>query len=270
MMESDGRNRGMVISIPKAGTYFTVQLLKAMGVKMSHLHLRYDDQGSGVYDFRNAPEKMSMSEQEACFMPMNLEASLSMVKGGEFAVGHLPPLPEVKTKLCGAFKLIFQVRNLRDCLISHMRYMIKIGGITVQEHPWCEIADERERFKQYLWHYADKVGPLVHMKLIASWEYDIHDPYPGMELFKLRFEDLVCRDRRVAVSSVNALANFLGLELPSSAESLLDCVLAQDTLTRSDGLTVRERYWSPFAEQWFAERICDIQGSDINKMIGYA
>lgn len=51
MTVSEPRNRGMVVSIPKAGTYLAVRLLEAMGVRMSHLHVRYDDQGSGVYDF---------------------------------------------------------------------------------------------------------------------------------------------------------------------------------------------------------------------------
>jgi hypothetical protein len=261
--------RVMLVSIPKAGTYLASQVLSRMGFSDTHLHLRNDDEAIGVYDFRHVPEKMSMREQERHFQAMPLGDALARIQGGEFARGHLPPIPEVKQHLCNDIKIVFLVRDLRDCLISHMRYMISVGVITAQTHPWCTITDDRERFRQYLLNYADAVGPLVHMKLIACWEYDIHNPYPGMRIFKLRFEDLVSANRTATDAIIKSLATFLEISAPEDINAMLKSVLGTETLTRSDQMTVRQRYWSPFAEQWFTERIYDLQGNQVNEMMGY-
>ncbi|ARU31490.1 hypothetical protein CAP31_07200 [Sulfuriferula sp. AH1] len=261
--------RVILVSVPKAGTYLMSQVLSRIGFTDTHLHVRYDDQAIGIYDFRNAPKKMSMSEQEQRFQTMPLGDSLAKIQSGKFALGHLPPIPEVKRHLCNDIKIIFLVQDLRDCLISHMRYMISVGVITEQAHPWCKITDERERFKQYLLNYAEKVGPLVHMKLIACWEYDIHNPCQGMEIFKLRFEDLIGANQTMTGMVIKSLAKFLEIEAPQDVKAMLKSVMGAETLTKSDGVTIRQRYWSHFAEQWFTERIHDLQGNNVNEIIGY-
>jgi len=207
------KNRVIVVSIPKAGTYLVAQLLQQMGVVNSSLHIRYDDQKIGIYDFRNAPLKMSASEKNQCFLEMPLTEALSMIRIGEFGVGHLPPVPEVKKQLYPNFKIIFMVRDLRDCLISHMRYMINIGEITEEKHSWITIDNDKEKFRQYLLNYADLVGPLVNMRLMACWEYDLRNPCQGMEILKLRFEDLTGKDKLAARTAVRGLAEFLQLSL---------------------------------------------------------
>lgn len=268
-MQNQEKNRVILVSIPKAGTYLAAQMLARLGLDDSHLHLRYDERGIGIYDFRNAPVKMSMSDQEERFRPMPLAEALAMVRSGEFVLGHLPPIPEVKQQLYTDFRIVFLVRDLRDCLISHMRYMINVGVITLVDHPWCTIPDEKERFKQYLLKYAEEVGPLVNMKLIACWEYDLHNPYPGMEIFKLRFEDLVSADKVLMRTTIRSLAKFLQMEERHDIDEMIQSVIGAETLTKSGEQTVRERYWTPFAEKWFEERIADAQGNNINKMIGY-
>jgi hypothetical protein len=200
-------------------------------------------------------------------MPFN--EILALIKAGEFAEGRIPPLPEVKQHLNNDYKIIFLVRDLRDCLISHMRYMISSGEIAESNHPWCTITDDKERFKQYLLNYADEIGPLVQMKLIACWEYDIHNPYHGMDLLKLRFEDLTSSDRTMPCAAIKSLTEFLGMEPPQDIDVMLKQIFSAETFTKSDGLTVRDKYWSSFADQWFNERIYDLQGNNINKLIGY-
>jgi len=242
--------------------------LQAIGYTNSNLHIRYDDKTTGVYNFKHKPITLSHAEELACFEPMPLEKSLSMIKNGEFAVGHLPPLTEVKNEICGKFKIILLVRDLRNCLISHMRYMIKTEAISTIDHTWINIPDKRERFKQYLSNYADPVGPLVHMKLISCWEFDIHDPYPGMELLKLRFEDLITKDKKSLKKTLTALENFLGNGFIIPINEYINQVLNKPTLTQSDGLTVLDEFWSAYAERWFMDRI-STNGVDINKFIGY-
>ena len=264
------KHKTILVSVPKAGTYLAAQILQQLGLTDSHLHLRHDDQATGVYDFRGAPMKMSMKEQEQRFIPMPLHEALSMVHSNEFVLGHLPPIPEVKNQLYLDFKIVFLVRDLRDCLISHMRYMISIGGVSAAEHPWCTLQDEQERFKQYLINYADKIGPLVNMKLIACWEYDLRNPYPGMEIHKLHFEDLVSADQSAATAAVDSLSSFLGLAQRDDLDSIIRHVIGAETLTKSGSQTFRDKYWSSFAEEWFTERILDAQGNNVNKLIDYA
>ena len=263
------QKRVILVSVPKAGTYLMFEVLRRIGLRESFLHIQHDHRAIGAYNLQNAPKKLLRGDKVKYFQPMPFSEALALVKPGEFAVGHIPPIPEVKQFLRIDFKIVFLVRDLRDCLISHMRYMISTGEIVEQDHPWCTIADDKERFKQYLLNYADEVGPLEHMKLIACWEYDILNPYPGMDLFKLRFEDMTSSDRAVTGLVIKSLANFLDIDSPQDIDALLNQVLAAETLTKSSGPTKRETYWSPFAEQWFNERVCDLQGNNVNKLMGY-
>jgi len=270
-MHNQSKNRVIVVTIPKAGTYLTFELIKRMGLQETFLHIQYDERATGVYDFRTAPHQIKHSEKKNYFAPMLLDEALAKINIGEFAVGHLPPLPAVKQilRLTNSYKIIFLVRNLRDCLISHMRYMIKTGEINEQNHPWCNISDAQEKFKQYLLRYAATVGPLTHMKLIASWEYDILTPYKGMSLLKIRFEDLTSSDEQAATATIHKLAEFLDITTPPDPVMTLRAALDSPSLTKSDGLTARDKYWSPFAEAWFQDHICDDQGNNLNKMMGY-
>jgi hypothetical protein len=270
-MSLSKNKRTLVISIPKAGTYLAALLLEHIGLNDSHFHLKCDNSGIGFFDFRNIPLHISGSEKNTCFRPMPLIDSLKMIKNNGFAVGHLPPIPDVKELIYTDFKIIFLVRDLRDCLISHMRYMIKIGEIAVKEHPWVDIKNDKERFQQYLVNYADQVGPLVNMKLIACWEYDLRNPYPGMEIFKLRFEDLVNQDQYISAEVSRNLGGFLELEenLILDHRKIIESVIGKETRTYSGEKTIIDKYWTPFAEQWFQERIYDEQGNHLNEMLGY-
>lgn len=267
-MRTTNNNRVILTSVPKAGTYLGAEILQAMGFTATHLHIRHDANITGVYNFKNKPVTMSHAEELECFSSMPLENSLGMIGKGEFAVGHIPPLPEVKNMLCKNFKVVFLARNLRDCLISHMRYMIKTEALSVTDHPWIKIPNKQDLFKNYLINYAESVGPLVHMKLISCWEFDIYTPYPNMELFKLRFEDIISSEKEVRRTTLNALASFLEVRSPLPTDKLLNQVLGKQTMTRSDGLTVAQEYWSPYAEKWFTDRI-STNGVNINKFIGY-
>jgi len=50
---------------------------------------------------------------------------------------------------------------------------------------------------------------------------------------------------------------------------MIQSVINAETQTKSNAMTVREKYWSPFAEGWFYERVFDAQGNNMNEMIGY-
>lgn len=261
----------IVNSVPKAGTHLAYEVLKKMGLRDSSLFLNYDDKGIGVYDYQYAPTHLLHREKVRYWHPMPFPECLRMVRQrADFAIGHIPPFAEAKEHLFPGYKVVFLVRDLRDCLISHMRYMIAADDITKEAHPWCTLEDKKERFKQYLIHYAEEVGPLVYMKLIASWEYDIHDPWPGMELFKLRFEDIVAQDAAVSGGVLRSLAEFLNIDLLEDADALLKSAFGAETLTKSGQRTQRDQYWSPFAEQWFNDRITDAQGNNVNQLLGYS
>ena len=54
-----------------------------------------------------------------------------------------------------------------------------------------------------------------------------------------------------------------------SGERSIRTALNTQTLTKSEGISSRDEYWSDFADQWFQQHIQDEQGNDMNKMMGY-
>lgn len=259
----------MLVTIPKAGTYFVYEILKGLGLAESYTHVRYDDKFIGLYHFRFVPKEIHRTSPEIVFYKMTFQDVLDRINPGEFAVGHLPPTPEVKGPLSDSFKIIFLVRDLKHCLVSHMRFMIQSTRIKESEHPWIRISDPKAKFINYLLNYAEPCGPLTQMKQVACWEYVIRNPHPNMEIIKIRHEDLIHSDKSISRQALQSLCDFLQIGRKTDPESILNKALGEKTVTKSEGKSSKyEDYWSPFAEQWFSKNIL-IGDENINKLMGY-
>ncbi|HEV8002328.1 MAG TPA: sulfotransferase domain-containing protein [Planctomycetaceae bacterium] len=244
-------HRVVVVSIPKSGTYLVAELLKALGYRWTGMHLAetaYTDySGSQLQEARENPGRFARSEP--------LSVSLTRIHAGEFAVGHLPFKPEV-VEAVRPFKRLFVTRDLRSALISYMRFMQTTGRLGAPHLAWYSIPDLRQRCQVFL---------------RTSASYMLHRFYEGMigwsnldGTLHVRFEELT-DDTSQGVGTIESAATFLGVP-NCDARAILRTSLSRETITKSDGLTRLEDYWSDEAEKRFIE----IGGVELNARLGCA
>jgi Sulfotransferase domain len=244
-------HRVIVVSIPKSGTYLVAELLKAMGYRWTGMHLAetaYTDyRGSALEEARQDPGRFARSE------PLNL--SLARIRSGEFAVGHLPFKDDV-VQMTAPFKRLYLTRSLRLALISYMRFLHATGRLGAKHLPWYSIPDLRQRCSVFLQTTAPYLLARFYQGM-AGW--------PKLtDALAVRFEDLT-GDAERATRTIESIAAFLGVPI-GDAQSILRESLATETITKSDGLTRFEDYWSPEAERRFIE----IGGAELADRLGCA
>jgi hypothetical protein len=156
-------NRVLVVSIPKSGTYLMAELLKALGYASTGMHLAetaYSDyKGVDLEEARTHPGRFARTEP--------LSQSLSRIKAGEFAVGHLPCKNEI-VDATSAFKRFYLTRDLRTALISYMRFMRTTGRMGAKEMRWHSMADPQERLIHFLATSAPQLLRAQY-KSLAGW-----------------------------------------------------------------------------------------------------
>jgi hypothetical protein len=245
------KHRVIVVSIPKSGTYLLAEILKALGYRWTGMHLAetaYTDYtGSALEDARQDPGRFTRSE------PLNV--SLGRIGDGEFAVGHLPFKADV-VELTRPFKRLFVTRDLRLALVSYMRFLHSTGRLGARQLPWHSITDPRQRCLSFL----ESSGPYMLKRF-----------YEGMVgwskldgTLHVRFEDLTGEAAR-ATRVIESIAAYLEIE-NCDASRVLSASLASETITKSDGLTRLEDYWSDRAERCFVQ----IGGAELSARLGAA
>lgn len=266
-------NKAIIISIPKAGTYLFSEILKEMGYFQTYMHL-----GVNAYEQYNPKELEKGRSTPADYrVHMPLKKAIKKISQGQFAVGHLPFKRAVQNRL-GDFKIIHARRDLRDCLISYMRFYKETGRHHQQFADWINIPDDQERFNQFL--RKNGKGVLKSFIKVSNWlkcSNDSQNTYLNHVLAKFKspcsdenilfvsFEELTMNGEESALNCINRIAMFLEVE-PIDTEKILQNSLGAKTLTKSAGMTRRDMYWNDFAEKWFAENA----GCKANEILGYA
>jgi Sulfotransferase domain len=242
-------HRVVVVSIPKSGTYLVAELLKTLGYRWTGMHLAetaYTDySGSQLQEARENPGRFARSEP--------LSVSLTRIHAGEFAVGHLPFKREV-VEAVRPFKRLFVTRDLRSALISYMRFMQTTGRLGARQLAWYSIPDLRQRCQVFLRTSAPYMLQRFYEGMIGWSNLD--------GTLHVRFEELT-NDTPQGAGTIESVATFLGVS-NCEARAVLRASLASETITKSDGLTRLEDYWSDEAEKCFIE----IGGLELNAQLG--
>ncbi len=244
-------HRVVVVSMPKSGTYLVAELLKTLGYRWTGMHLAetaYTDySGSRLQEAREDPGRFARSEP--------LGTALTRIHAGEFAVGHLPFKDDV-IEATRPFRRLFVTRDLRSALISYMRFMQTTGRLGARHLAWYSLSDPRQQCQVFLQ---------------TSAPYMLKRFYAGMVgwsklagTLQVRFEDLT-NGGAPATDAVESVARFLGIA-NCEAGAILRTSLANETLTKSEGLTRLADYWSDEAEKRFVE----IGGLELNARLGCA
>jgi hypothetical protein len=246
-------HRVFVCSLPKAGTYLLAELLAELGSVPTGLHLSF----GGLSDYRRATPAEQRAEHERYAVAAPLDQSARLVAPGQFAVGHLECTAAVKAAL-GPARIVFAVRDVRDGMISFMRFAADTGRYPNLLGPWTKAEDPRQKLIGFLESGAGKLY-LGLCRPMAAWQRE-----PGA--LTVRFEGLY-GDRGEAEQAelVRRLAKLLDRPVPADPLALVHKVLGRPTKTWSGGRSDRSAYWSPEAEARFA----DLGGVELNRELGY-
>lgn len=211
-----------VISLPKAGTYFMGTLLKELGFIDLEIHAGptvFDDyRGLSVEEKRDNPQKYRIHH-------FPIEQLTPLIRSGQFIVGHLPSTTSVFQAIQN-FKRVFIYRDLRDCLVSDMRFLIKTGRPGPGKEIWGEMGTGPNQFREYLRTRGKWMMYALHKKIIP-W---VQVPNTLALSYETLQGDHGTENQQV---QIDKLIQYLGIDHKISAQELLERVNAKETLTRS-------------------------------------
>jgi len=245
-------NKVVVLSIPKAGTYLLARLLQMVGYEDTEVHL--SSKFFADYRWKTLEQKREYSLR----VFVNMEASdvTKMIRTGQFVVGHLPCNAEMKETF-SRLKKIFAYRDLRDAIVSHMRFCARknIPGL----ESWSALPDGPEKLLKFIntthgREFFDMVGPMV------GWLSESN-------VLPVSFEKLY--DDGSIETTYGEIGKILEyLEIPDHIipkKELIQKVFGTETVTFSGKRTNREVFWSDKVEQLFQE----VGGDKLNILLGY-
>jgi len=242
------KNRAIVISIPKTGTYLVGELLKNLGYIFAGIHVNLNS----LDDFRNATT-MLPSEQVKRFVP--LSDTVRLILDGQYIVGHVKYEKESKV-LLSRYKKIFAYRDLRHAIVSRLRSDLKVYAEKPSIKKVSPIGDRKQQLVEYL-NYEGKS--------IFSQITDVIGWYKEDDVLKVKFEELLGDfGKENQLECVKRVASHLSLEV-KDPEKILAEAIGKETLPYSGSRTNIEDYWSNKAEEIFVKSGLD----KINKQLGY-
>lgn len=245
------RHKVVVHSVPKSGTYLMAKLLDTVGYVDTELHIGLKQ----LSDYRGKSLQDKVEEYFQFTMKVPARDIAELMLNGQFVVGHLPCNREITTAFSD-FKQVFMYREIRDSLVSYMRFLVRRGNTTA--NPWITIEDGRLRFEQYMEKRA--AAFIREARLMVGWLSQ-----PGV--FAVRFESLCGDDgQECRMSELRRLIDYLGLaDKVEVNDQLITSVFGAQTMTWSGKRTCWKDYWSDRAEERFRKLGCD----QLNRQLGF-
>ncbi|MGQ0636922.1 MAG: sulfotransferase domain-containing protein [Planctomycetaceae bacterium] len=243
--------RVVVCSIPKSGTYLVGRLLELLGLTSTMLHVWSE----GLSDYRNKTIEQMQRDYLQFNVQIPLAQSLELVRFGQFTVGHLECNATTR-RLLGPFRKLFVHRNLRDALVSWMRFYMATGRAGGADDAWKNLPDGPERMLAFLELLGPTFMSLCHVDWLAA---------PGVLAvsFETLYGDSGASAQRAAICDVHRF-----LEIPTPLGDPSDIVrdlIGRPTLTWSGSRSRRDAYWSDAVER----RFCALGAADVNVRLGY-
>jgi len=248
-------HRVMACSMPKAGTYFIAEALCRLGCEPTHLHLDH----TVVWDYRERTIEEIRADSFRYMVKVPLEQSLRLVRPGQFAVGHVECRDDAKRWL-RSFKKIFIYRDLRDALISQMRFLkdTNCGGPATDA--WMDVPEGPEQMAGFFRAEAHVDYMFAKFRGMAAW---LREP----DVLSLSFEVLYGDQGREAQSlAVEIIREFLDAPAPTDcSDDLMAMLIGKPTRTWSGRRSSREVYWNDDIEDLFRAK----GGHEVNAGLGY-
>lgn len=248
-----------IITIPKSGTYLVAKLLENLGIINCNVHIATGN----IQDNRFADEKAFKLEPWRFFVEIPLTSSAQLIRTGQFSFGHIPYF-ETEKKSLEDFKKIFTFRELRDVIISIIRFLDSLE----QNFKKPEAIKLGQKFKE---------APMGNDKFkywFSLWgkEYEsiIRNMLPWKErsdVFQVKFETLMGDDGKDAQLSLQrGLCGFLGLDITDAEiDKALSDSIGAETLTYSGKRSSYKDWWNGEVEDLFTH----YGFKELNRLYGY-
>lgn len=251
---TEGAERAIVISIQKAGTYLLSAILGKLGLANAGVHVWE----TGFSDYRGKTIPEMVHRYSEFTVNASLEITTSLVIPGQYIVGHIG-FDAITRETLASFKRIMAVRELRQCLVSNMRFFANEGRGICHSNDWKNIKNPRLKMRAFLDIYLDELFALA--RRVSEWKAD-------SEILKVHFEDLLGDNGSQAqTAQVMQIAKHLNRPLPvNDVPKLITSVVNQPTKTWSGKRSSLDDYWSDSCESIFIEK----GGNLINAELGYS
>jgi hypothetical protein len=246
--------KSLVCSVPKSGTYFLSEILEQLGITKTHFHISRNEfsdyRGGTLGEYRSYPEKF---RREAAY-----EVPLRSLAQSHHAVGHLPCESDVRDtcrKL--GIKVLFLYRDLRDCLISYMRFLASTGRDASATSDWMKAPEGPDRLRSFLRTYGWFIEAA---QPIAKWHTDD-------EALPLQFEALAGDyGEEIQNNVVTSICQHLCISASDAKKkAAIEKSIYCKTITWSGNRTKRSLYWSDEVQRQFE----NLGGVELNRSLGY-
>lgn len=246
--------RVLICSIPKAGTYLYSRALELLGLEPTHLHLSMTHFG----DYRFTSAANARNERKEVRVDMPIKQSLPLVGPGQFAVGHLECSWET-VDLFSPFKILFLYRNLRDAVVSHMRWVASGAWGTAKTDGWRSMRDTPAKMLSYF----NDIGTFffdARCHPVVGW-------FNRPEVLSLSFEQIYGDfGPEQQMVTLRKIMDFCGVEnQPGLEEKILEKLIGSATNTWSG----RRTKWQDFWNEKIEEKFSAFGGKDLNRRLGY-
>jgi Sulfotransferase domain len=230
----------ITVSVPKSGTYLFAEVLSAVGVQRLDIHIDV----LGFMDLRYCTTEFAIGHDTEAFVKVPYERVLPLIHPGQFVVSHFHCTPEIVARL-KRFRLIFTCRDLRDVLVSIMRYVAKqrtVGG--KEDQGWEQLPNSPAKLEQFIDRYGEHY--MGYINKMRDWAVQ-----PGV--LGITFEEIqgdFGAGRQL--QCVRRMVDLLGIERSDAElEQALHKSLGKETLTYSGKRSTREDLWSDKVEDFF-------------------
>lgn len=252
-------HRVFVLSVPKSGTYLIAKLLENLGLVDCGVHIATNHIG----DNRFADEKVLRVEPGRYMVPIPMERSMPLIYPGQFAFGHIPCFAKEEF-LLRDFKKVFSFRDMRDTIISLVRYdssrkhKALRGERLALYGKFKEIPMGSDKIKQWYLVWGKEIADLA--RSMVPWK-------ERGEVFQLKFEVLMGDEgRETQFALLRDLCGFLGLNVTDDKmeKALVDSIGAE-TLTYSGKRSSYNDWWNEELEDLFTH----YGFKELNRIYGY-
>lgn len=252
-------HRAFIITIPKSGTYLITKILANLGIVDCGVHIATDH----LQDNRFADERILRMQPWKYVVWVPFDVSTRLIDRGQFSFGHIPYSGE-GDKLLRDFKKVFTCRELRDVIVSLVRYHDS------RDHNYAK----PERIKLYEEFKSAPMGNEKFKAWYAMWGKEYADLMGSMspwndrnDVYRVKFETLMGDDGREAqFALLRELGGFLGMSLSDDIiEKSLNDSIGAETLTYSGKRSLYGEWWNDELEDLFRSYEFD----ELNKIYGY-
>lgn len=252
--QGPGNTRAVICSIPKSGTYLYGELLKALGLVDCGVHLRED----GFTDYRFSSLDQSRTQHRSLHAECPLTDAVALMHPGQFTVGHLACNDHTTAALAG-LRILFTYRDLRDAMVSQMRFFAKNKRGSSVTEGWGALPDSPEKMKQYIRFHGDF---FMETRCATMMGWLDHPNVLGCS-FETIYGD---RGPAARTELLHAITAHLELPAPAHADGLFEKLLGTETITSSGKRTERLVFWDNEVEAYFQSK----NGTEMNRRLGFA